>query len=122
MLPTEAQWEFAAKGGNHSKGYVYSGSDVIDDVAWYSENADDICEVKQKLPNELGLYDMSGNVDEITSDSYSSYSDQDVVDPTITSGSGKVRRGGDCHDTERYCTCTFRTSNTGYVGFRLASY
>ena len=122
MLPTEAQWEFAAKGGNHSKGYVYSGSDVIDDVAWYYDNADDICEVKQKLPNELGLYDMSGNAEEITSDHYASYSSQDVVYPTITSGSYRARRGGRYDNIERYCTCTYRSYSTSSVGFRLASY
>ena len=62
-LPTEAEWEFAARGGNLSKGYKYAGSDDIDDVAWYDGNSDDQTHpVSENAPNELGLYDMSGNV------------------------------------------------------------
>jgi formylglycine-generating enzyme required for sulfatase activity len=62
-LPEEDEWEFAARGGNKSKGFKFSGSDTLDDVAWYFDNSDDtIHEVSTKLPNELGLYDMLGNV------------------------------------------------------------
>ena len=61
-LPTEAEWEYAARGGNKSRGYRYSGSDDVDEVAWYGENSPEmICPVGGKKPNELGLYDMSGN-------------------------------------------------------------
>ena len=63
-LPTEEEWEYAAKGGNKSKGYIYSGSNNIEEVAWYEENCDRLQPVKKLKPNELGLYDMSGNVDE----------------------------------------------------------
>ncbi|HDO1317485.1 formylglycine-generating enzyme family protein [Aeromonas veronii] len=70
-LPTEAEWEYAAKGGKLSKGYRYSGSDQIDEVAWYSGNAKNRAyPVGLKKPNELGLYDMTGNVGEFVADAY----------------------------------------------------
>ncbi|MCL1946842.1 MAG: formylglycine-generating enzyme family protein [Chitinivibrionia bacterium] len=83
FLPTEAQWEFAARGGVNSKGYIYSGSNTIGDVAWYSGNSGGSTHpVGQKQANELGIHDMSGNVWEWCSDWYGSYSTTAVTNPT----------------------------------------
>lgn len=72
-LPTEKEWEYACKGGKHSKGYAYSGSNDIDEVAWYDGNSEERTHpVGQKMPNELGLYDMSGNVWEWCQDMHES--------------------------------------------------
>lgn len=84
-LPTEAEWEYAARGGNMSRGYKYAGSNNIDDVAWYNNTGDYIGDqthpVATKTPNELGLYDMSGNVDEMCWDLYGEYSDEAQTNP-----------------------------------------
>jgi len=89
-LPTEAQWEYAAKGGNKSLGYKYSGSDTICDVAWYRDNADDTHQVMTRCPNELGIYDMTGNVGEYC-----------LVEQTSTSHNKSVKSGSKFHDVIR---------------------
>ena len=126
-LPKEKEWEYAAKGGSRSHGYEYSGSNEINDVAWYDKNA---CycgssnqnsnhpdygthNVKTKKPNELGIYDMSGNVYEWCEDLYDS------------SGSYRVRRGGSWDYGARGCRVSNRDSSTPvyrsyFLGLRLA--
>lgn len=111
-FPTEEEWQFAAKGGMNTQGYTYSGSNNIDDVAWYSSNSSStLHDVKQLQPNELGFYDMSGNANEI-----------------IYPGSGSYyfAIGGSYTLTAGYCTCSFgyneevyHTSSSTY-GLRLA--
>lgn len=100
-LPTEAEWEFATRGGNLSNNYAYSGSNQLDDVAWYNSNSGQASHpVGKKLPNELGLYDMSGNVHEWCSDWFGYYSGEAQTNPTgPPTGFGfepaRVIRGGD---------------------------
>ena len=125
-LPTEAEWEFAARGGNYSRHYKYSGSNHIDDVAWYIDNSNKRPHpVGTKQPNELGLYDMSGNVGEWCSDWDSSYSSYSQTNPTgPNSGSFRVHRGGFWRYNARYCRTPERNSKTpdycvNYIGLRL---
>ncbi len=126
-LPTEAEWEYAARGGKKSKGYKYSGSNTIGDVAWYTSNSGGKTHpVGQKQPNELGIYDMSGNVWEWCYDWYSSYSSSPQTNPTgPTSGSYRMCRGGGCTDFVDPCRVSYRyyyhPNNRGNrIGFRLA--
>ena len=111
-LPTEAEWEYAARGGNKSLHYKYSGSDNIDDVAWYWDNSGKKTHaVGTKSPNELGIYDMSGNVWEWCSDRYGDYSAGAQTNPQGPSaGSDRVLRGGRWGSRARYC----RVSNRDY--------
>ena len=125
-LPTEAEWEYAARGGNKSQGYKYSGSNTIDDVAWYYSNSSSKTHpVATKAPNELGIYDMSGNVYEWCSDRYGDYSSSAQTNPTgPASGANRVLRGGGWSDDARYCRVSFRSSlspggSYSYMGFRL---
>ena len=125
-LPTEAEWEFAARGGKNSWGYKYSGSDNLDEVAWYEDNSGGKTHpVKGKKANELGLYDMSGNVWEWCQDWFGGYSGDAQSNPQgPTSGSGRVLRGGGwgsyagrCRVSSRYCYAP--VYRNGSVGFRL---
>lgn len=96
-MPTEAEWEYAARGGKQSKGYKYAGSNNIDEVAWYDDGISPRATkpVATKKPNELGLYDMSGNVMEWCSDWYGPYSSEPQIDPVgPESGSDRITRGG----------------------------
>ena len=113
-LPTEAQWEYAARGGENSNGYLYSGSNTIGEVAWYEGNSGDKTHaVKTKAPNELGIYDMSGNVTECCSDWFGDYSSSSVTNPTgPSSGSYRVRRGGAWGSYAEYCCVADRHSNS----------
>lgn len=125
-LPTEAEWEFAARGGNMSQGYKYSGSDNLGDVAWYAADGKKTGDVKTKLPNELGIYDMCGNVMEWCHDLYSDYSSEPQTDPMGgTSGTDNIVRGGCCLSAENYCRMTVRScfhpAGLSYgIGMRLA--
>ena len=128
-LPTEAEWEYAARGGNKSKGYKYSGSNIIGNVAWYWDNSNQKTHpVGTKAPNELGIYDMSGNVWEWCSDWYSSsyYSSSPANNPTgPATGSDRVYRGGSWLHFADYCRVANRILNNpdyrySSLGFRLA--
>ncbi|GBU21698.1 hypothetical protein R80B4_01598 [Fibrobacteres bacterium R8-0-B4] len=126
-LPTEAEWEYAARGGGKSGGYKYSGGNTLGNVAWYSDNSGRTTHpVGAKSPNELGIYDMSGNVFEWVSDRYGKYSSTAQTNPTgPTSGSTRVHRGGGWRSVAGICRVSIRRGNypdisfTGDVGFRL---
>ena len=109
-LPTEAEWEFAARRGNKSRGYLYSGSNAIGDVAWYEGNSSFMTHaVGTKQPNELGIYDMTGNVWEWCQDWYDSYSSSPQTNPTgAVSGSYRVDRGGSWNCLARSCRASCR--------------
>lgn len=134
-LPTEAEWEFAARGGNLSQGYKYAGSDNISSVAWYSGNdswqirgngAYGTHPVATRMPNELMLFDMSGNVHEWCQDWYGGYTSDSQMNPTgPASGSNRVYRGGSWYFDEWFCRVSFRNAVTptyrSYgIGLRLA--
>lgn len=111
-LLTEAEWEYAARGGNKSKGYKYSGSNNLGDVAWYIDNSNNTSHAMgTKAPNELGIYDMTGNVMEWVSDWKGSYSSGAQTNPTgPDSGTYRVNRGGSYGNVERLSRITNRNS------------
>jgi len=126
-LPTEAQWEFAARGGNQSNGYKYAGSNDLDEVGWYRKNSGNKTHpVGQLRPNELGIYDMSGNVWEWCQDWYGDYSAGPLKDPLgPESGQGRVGRGGGWGDSASGCRVADRSNAApsrrfNYLGFRLS--
>ena len=126
-LPTEAEWEYAARGGNKSRGFRFAGSDDIDEVAWYSPKSEEKTHpVKQKQANELGLYDMSGNVLEWCQDRYGRYGRDMETNPTDPSKvSYRVLRGGSWCNNAQFCRVATRFYGAPggqdcHRGFRLA--
>ncbi|MBI9107467.1 MAG: SUMF1/EgtB/PvdO family nonheme iron enzyme [Spirochaetales bacterium] len=128
-LPTEAEWEYAARGGVHHRGLMYAGSDIADDVAWYFDNSGrHPKEAGRKLPNELGLYDMSGNAYELTGSyltgNYSELTDGDVNPSGPKTGSSIAIRGGSCFFDSWGCRVWYRKGLNPsrlhpYIGFRI---
>jgi len=127
-LPTEAEWEFAARGGTRSQNFKYSGSNNINDVAWHSANSNNSTQpVGSKSPNELGIYDMSGNVWEWCNDVFANYTSTAKNNPTGgSSGIRRVLRGGGWFNEPNACRVTYRNENMpdnkfSTFGLRLAS-
>lgn len=134
-LPSEAEWEYAARGGKQSQGYKYAGSADVNEVAWWDTNAGDgvgpdspdygthpVC---TKKANELGIFDMSGNVWEWCQDWYGSYSSDAQTNPTgPATGSNRVYRGGSWYNYARNCRVSSRyhwtMNGANYIGMRLA--
>jgi formylglycine-generating enzyme required for sulfatase activity len=123
-LPTEAEWEYAARGGNNSKNTIYAGSDYISSVAWYQSNAKSTYEKGRKQANELGIYDMSGNVWEWCSDWYGKDYYKENIKGGIRNPKGEIRgifkvaRGGSFTEKENKCTVSYRGYYTNTRQFK----
>ena len=122
-LPTEAEWEYAARGGRKSRGYKYAGSNSISDVAWFYSNSNNKPHVVgEKMPNELGLYDMCGNVWEWCQDRYTVYTKEDQTNPINSQGGENIQRGGSWDNDALLCRLSYRYFNAQREcsGLRLA--
>ncbi len=125
-LPTEAEWVFAARGGNLSHGTPYAGGESVGDVAWYEGNSSATQPAATKAPNELGIYDMSGNVWEWCQDWYGDYPTGSYTNPQGPStGTAKVFKGGSWHSPANNCTIGTRShtapeNQVNHRGLRLA--
>ena len=126
-MPSEAEWEYAARGGNRSRGYKYSGSNNVDEVAWYEGNSDKSTHpVATKKPNELGLYDMSGNLWEWCSDWQGHYRPEEQTNPAgPLDGSHHIMRGGSWTYDQSFCRVSRRNYTSNVIrasncGLRIA--
>ncbi len=127
-LPTEAEWEYAANGGIYSKKTIYSGSNNIDEIGWYAKNCDSTCKIGLKKPNELGIYDLSGNVWEWCNDWYDEeyYHERTENNPKgPVNGNQRVLRGGSYFNDSYFLRITNRhrfaqNRKNSMIGFRCA--
>ena len=119
-LPTEAEWEYAARGGNKGKGHKYSGGDLLTQVAWYNENSGGTShEVGEKAPNELGLYDMSGNIWEWVQDWKGDFTDEEQTNPTgPEEGDERICRGGGWNREHDRCRVSYRGDDEPDLRYR----
>ena len=129
-LPSEAEWEYAARGGKYSQSCTYAGSKRVKEVAWYNQNShEETKPICRKFPNELGLYDMSGNVEEWCADDWHDNYETAPVDGSAwidaEQGSFRVYRGGSWYDHSLFCRSAYRHGcyqghRSNFLGFRLA--
>ena len=128
-LPTEAEWEFAARGGNKTHGFEFSGDSILGNISWYYENSKNRTQaVGRKTANELGLFDLTGNVKEWCNDWFGTYNFKQIDNPHgAKEGNIRVIRGGSWSSSDNYCRVSYRNYNNpnfiiNYVGFRCVRY